>query len=84
MTDKEYMEKIIECFDVSSLYDDEEIENIIKQIRADVIEETHKLICDYLYSNNIHLIKISKDEADTPIYPYKVADDIYKQLKEQK
>lgn len=48
-----------------------------------VVDETHKLICNYLYSNNIHLIKISKDEADTAIYPYKVADAICEQLKER-
>lgn len=39
MTSKEYIEKIVECFDVSSLYDEEEIENIIKQIRAEAINE---------------------------------------------
>lgn len=55
-----------------------------KQARNDAIDECHKAICDYMYSNNIHLFKISKDESDTPVFPYKVADDIYEQLKEQK
>lgn len=79
MTNKEYIEKIVECFDVSSLYDEKEIENIIKQIRVEVIDEYKLKLLNSKTDlvNDIHKAKIWVEFKRQAI-------DIAEQLKENK